>query len=54
MDAHEGKGLTEYDALMTARLARILRSGDYNVLNHKVTLWSPNSEEIQQHLDINE
>ena len=54
VDAYEGKGLTEYDALMTARLARILRSGDYNVLNHKVTLWSPNSEEIQQHLDINE
>jgi DNA polymerase-1 len=38
--AYEGKGLTEHDALVQARVARILRAGDY----HKdigVKLWTP-------------
>ena len=29
------------EALLTARLARILRSGDYNTKTGKVKLWKP-------------
>ena len=34
-------GLTEEDALHQARLARILRSGEYDTLLHEVKLWKP-------------
>lgn len=44
VSAYEDKGLTEDDALMTARLARILRHGDYNKETHEVTLWQPKRE----------
>lgn len=41
VEAYEKKGLTEDDALMTARLARILRDGDYNEETSEVSLWEP-------------
>lgn len=37
----EAAGLTEEDALMNARLAHIMREGDYNFDTHKVKLWTP-------------
>ena len=40
--AYRQAGLTEKDALTQARLARILRHGDYNLDTRKVTLWQPN------------
>jgi DNA polymerase I len=41
VDAYEAKGQTAEDALLTARLARILRAGDYNTETNEVTLWQP-------------
>ena len=41
VEAYENKKLTANDALMTARLARILRDGDYNEETHEVSLWRP-------------
>jgi len=35
------KGLTEEDALVQARCARILRSTDYDIENKRVILWCP-------------
>ena len=34
-------GLTEEDALVQARVARILRADDYNFKNGEITLWEP-------------
>jgi DNA polymerase-1 len=42
--AFESKGLTEEDALLQARLARILRHGDYNPKRMTVRLWKPAKE----------
>lgn len=39
--AYEAKGLTEDDALLQARLARICRADDYNFKEQKVILWNP-------------
>jgi DNA polymerase-1 len=39
--AYERKGLTEEDALVQARCARILRHGEYNHKTKEVTLWMP-------------
>lgn len=39
--AYKSKDQTEDDALMNARLARILRAGEYNKETHEVTLWEP-------------
>ena len=41
VDTYKSKGATEEEALLTARLARILRSGDYDFSNSTVTLWNP-------------
>lgn len=38
---YESKGLTADDALTQARLARILRHGDYSYKQRKVNLWKP-------------
>lgn len=38
------KGLTEEDALLQARLARILRHGEYNFETKEVQLWAPNQK----------
>lgn len=38
---YEKHGLTEADALRTARLARILRHGEYDADTEGVTLWNP-------------
>lgn len=39
--AYENKSLTEDDALVQARVARILRSSDYDFKNKKVKPWNP-------------
>lgn len=39
--AYAKKGLTEDDALLQARLARILRAEDYDFKNKQVRLWLP-------------
>ena len=39
--AFEKKGLTEDDALVQARVARILRASDYDFKSKKPKLWSP-------------
>lgn len=41
--AYESKGLTEEDAIVQARCARILRSIDYDIENKQVILWNPMS-----------
>lgn len=41
VEAFESKGLTEEDALLQARIAHILRKGDYDLKTQNVTLWSP-------------
>jgi DNA polymerase-1 len=38
---YESKGLTEWDALVQARVARILRAGEFDVRTKEVKLWSP-------------
>lgn len=38
---YEAVGLTEADALVQARMARILRDEDYDYKNHLPILWSP-------------
>jgi len=38
---YEKNGLTPLDALINARVARILRSGDYNKKSKKINLWNP-------------
>ena len=42
MEAYESKGLTEEDALVQARVARICQASDYDFKGRKVILWSPN------------
>lgn len=41
VDAYESKGLTEEDALVQARVARICRFRDYDFKNKEVILWTP-------------
>lgn len=41
--AFESKGLSEEVALEQARLARILRDGEYDTTTGEVTLWTPNN-----------
>ena len=41
--AFEAKELTEEDALMNARLARILTCTDYDPIQHTVIPWTPTS-----------
>lgn len=41
VDQFERKGLTEDDALLQARLARILRAEDYDFKAKEVILWNP-------------
>jgi hypothetical protein len=41
---YEKAGLTEADALRSARLARILLHGEYDLVNKTVTLWVPGEE----------
>jgi len=39
--AFESRGLTEEDALIQARVARILRADDYDFKESQPILWSP-------------
>jgi DNA polymerase-1 len=41
VEAYESKGLTEEDALVQARVARICRADDYDFKNKEVKLWNP-------------
>lgn len=41
VSAYEKKGLFEADALITARMARILRAGEYDLQTKQPRLWSP-------------
>jgi Autographiviridae exonuclease len=41
LEAYSFKGLTEDDAILQVRMARILRSCDYNFKTHKIKLWNP-------------
>ena len=41
LKAYEDYGLHDEDALVTARLARILRPGEYDWITNKPKLWSP-------------
>jgi len=38
---YEKKGLTEDDALVQARCARILRHGEYDIMEEEIKLWQP-------------
>jgi DNA polymerase-1 len=42
--AFTDKGLTEYDAITNARLARILTADDYDFKNKQPILWTPTSD----------
>jgi DNA polymerase-1 len=39
LEAYKKKGLSEFDALLQARMAYILRKGDYNPTTNKIKLW---------------
>jgi DNA polymerase-1 len=41
IEAYEAKGLTEADALVQARVARICRNTDYDFTKKEVILWNP-------------
>ena len=41
LETYEKKGYTMADAILNARLTRILRSGDYNYNTGEVKLWNP-------------
>lgn len=43
VEAYETAGLTEEDALIQARVARILRWGEYDIKKEEVRLWNPAS-----------
>lgn len=43
VQAYQKQGLTEDDALMQARCARILRASDWDATNKEVILWTPTS-----------
>ena len=44
VETFEEKGLTEEDALINARLARILTSDDYDFERKRPILWSPSAD----------
>ena len=41
LNTNEKQGLTEEDALLQARVARILRDGEYDYNKEEVVLWKP-------------
>jgi DNA polymerase-1 len=43
VEAYEKAGLTEADALVQSRVARICRASDYDFVNKEVKLWTPPS-----------
>lgn len=44
LKAFTDKGLTEYDAITNARLARILTADDYDFKNKRPILWTPTAD----------
>jgi DNA polymerase-1 len=44
VNAYTKAGLNEHEALQQARVARILRKGEYSFRTHKVKLWTPTHE----------
>ena len=47
VELYEKKGLTEDDALLTARLSYILQVQDYNPETKEIQLWLPNNQDSQ-------
>jgi DNA polymerase-1 len=47
VSAYTAAGLTEQDALVQARVARILRNGDYDRAKARVKLWNPTKQVAQ-------
>lgn len=45
---YEDRGLTEKDALVQARVARILRASDYNFKGKYIKLWTPNGKAVHR------
>ena len=45
VDAYVGKGCTAEDALLSVRLARILRQGEYDSNTDQPILWEPSYEQ---------
>ncbi len=43
VETYEASGLDEHEALVQARVARILRFTDYDFVNHKPILWEPSN-----------
>ena len=43
--AYQKKGKTFTDALLAARMTRILRHGDYDLEQQKLILWHPSQEQ---------
>lgn len=41
LEAYASKGFTEDDAILQARMARILQDGDYNYATKGIRLWNP-------------
>jgi len=41
LEAYASKKLSEADAIQQARVARILRAEDFDIINEKVILWTP-------------
>jgi len=46
VEAYEARGLTEDDALLQARMARILRRSDYDKERNEIALWHPTTPTI--------
>ena len=47
--AFESKGLTKDDALLNARLARILQASDYDFTNKQPVLWVPSATDFRDY-----
>ena len=49
LGAFESKGLTEDDALLNARLARILTASDYDFIKKQPIPWSPSPSDCRDY-----
>jgi len=49
VDAFKSKGLTHDDALLNARLAKILQASDYDFINGRFIAWCPTAADYSPH-----
>ena len=49
VDAFKSKGLTHDDALLNARLAKILQASDYDFINKRFIAWCPTAADYDPH-----